>query len=102
MFVEVAENFKYTNQGGDTRIAGVDDCAELAKTRNAFFVLGFRAEEVDSICKVLAGILHMGNISFEATLQTDSCIVTVCSPTACSPVSRWASPQFLAGHLPCF
>ena len=37
---DVAEQFRYANQGKETRIPGTDDMADLERTRSAFTILG--------------------------------------------------------------
>ncbi|XP_069819300.1 unconventional myosin-Vb [Dendropsophus ebraccatus] len=57
-----AEDFFYTSQGGDTAIDGVDDADDFEKTRQAFTLLGVKESHQMSIFKIIASILHLGNI----------------------------------------
>ncbi|XP_078527330.1 unconventional myosin-Vb-like [Lissotriton helveticus] len=61
-----AEDFHYTNQGKNLRISGVDEVADLEKTRNALSLLGFRKSEQSEVFRTLAAILHLGNIQLLA------------------------------------
>ncbi|XP_073536575.1 unconventional myosin-Vb isoform X1 [Phyllobates terribilis] len=57
-----AEEFFYTSQGGDTAIDGVDDADDFEKTRQAFTLLGVKESHQMSIFKIIASILHLGNV----------------------------------------
>ena len=51
----------------------VDDIKEFKATQEAFKLLGFTAKEQANIFKILAGILQLGNVEFEAGQgKTDS------------------------------
>ena len=58
--------FHYTCQGDAPEIDGVDDLKEFRATQDAFKLLGFSAKEQSNIYKILAGILHLGNVPFES------------------------------------
>nr|1G8X_A Chain A, MYOSIN II HEAVY CHAIN FUSED TO ALPHA-ACTININ 3 [Dictyostelium discoideum]1G8X_B Chain B, MYOSIN II HEAVY CHAIN FUSED TO ALPHA-ACTININ 3 [Dictyostelium discoideum] len=59
------ESFNYLNQSGCVDIKGVSDEDEFKITRQAMDIVGFSQEEQMSIFKIIAGILHLGNIKFE-------------------------------------
>jgi myosin-7 len=46
---------------------GRDDATEFANIRSAFKVLTFTDDEIWNILKLLAAILHIGNIKYKAT-----------------------------------
>ncbi|XP_036274807.1 unconventional myosin-Vb isoform X2 [Pipistrellus kuhlii] len=71
-----AEDFFYASQGGDTSIEGVDDAEDFEKTRQAFTLLGVRESHQMSIFKIIASILHLGNVEIQAERQDDSCSVS--------------------------
>ncbi|XP_053520207.1 unconventional myosin-Vb isoform X3 [Artibeus jamaicensis] len=71
-----AEDFFYTSQGGDTSIEGVDDAEDFEKTRQAFTLLGVRESHQISIFKIIASILHLGNVEIRAERDGDSCSVS--------------------------
>ncbi|XP_075389346.1 unconventional myosin-Vb [Tenrec ecaudatus] len=71
-----AEDFFYTSQGGDTSIEGVDDAEDFEKTRQAFTLLGVRESHQMSIFKIIASILHLGNVEIQAERDGDSCSVS--------------------------
>ena len=63
---EGAGGFTYCMRGGVTTIAGVDDAADFGATITAMATLGFSEEDRDAVMRVLAGILHLGNVSFDS------------------------------------
>ena len=79
MSVDTATYFFYTNQGGQIKIQTIDDEAELAATEAAFKTLGAGDDRsLASIYAVIAALLHMGNMVFEATDTPDTSRVKVC------------------------
>ena len=73
-----AMDFFYTSQGEDPDIDGVDDLKEFKSTQDAFKLLGFSSKEQQNIYKILAGILHLGNVPFEAgsgKMDSESCSI---------------------------
>lgn len=62
-----AEDYKYTNQGGFPRIDGVDDAEEFNITKDALSLIGVDEEKQMEIYKILAALLHIGNIEISAT-----------------------------------
>uniref|UniRef100_A0A8C0ZH57 Unconventional myosin-Va n=1 Tax=Cyanistes caeruleus TaxID=156563 RepID=A0A8C0ZH57_CYACU len=69
-----ANYFHYTKQGGSPVIDGVDDAKEMANTRQACTLLGISDSYQMGIFRILAGILHLGNVEF-ASRDSDSCTV---------------------------
>lgn len=54
-------------------IDGVSDSNSFEETVNAFTLLGFTDDEQNDMFKILAAILHLGNIVFEETIiQTEN------------------------------
>ena len=66
------EDFLYTNQGQNPFIDNVDDEEEFEKTFEALKLLGFSDDECRSVFKILAAILHLGNVRIEASGRGDS------------------------------
>ncbi|KAL2093412.1 hypothetical protein ACEWY4_010724 [Coilia grayii] len=58
-----ADEFLYTCMGGATKINGVDDRGDMAETCRTFTLLGLKEEFLSDVFKVLASILHLGNIT---------------------------------------
>ncbi|KAM9496362.1 unconventional myosin-Vc [Clarias gariepinus] len=61
-----ADQFNYTCMGGETEIQGVDDRADMAETCRTFTLLGLNSEFQSNVFKMLAGILHLGNVVIQA------------------------------------
>uniref|UniRef100_A0A3B4YC32 Myosin VC n=1 Tax=Seriola lalandi dorsalis TaxID=1841481 RepID=A0A3B4YC32_SERLL len=57
-----AENFQYTRMGGDITIEGVDDKKDMEETRRTFSLLGLKEDFQADVFRVLAAILHLGNV----------------------------------------
>lgn len=53
----------------DAAIEGLDMAEEFAKVKAAFGVLGVSEEEQAVLYSLLAGVLHLGNVDFEATVS---------------------------------
>jgi len=62
-FIEAADDFHYTNQGNAVEIEDISDIDEFAATRQAFSLLGLSTELQRSLLRVLAAILHLGNVT---------------------------------------
>ena len=67
-----AEEFVYLNQGAYAEIEGVDDKAEFDATRSALLTIGVSEATQADIFKVLAALLHIGNIKIGATGQSST------------------------------
>ncbi|KAB1266474.1 Unconventional myosin-XV [Camelus dromedarius] len=66
-----AETYYYLNQGGNCEISGKSDADDFRRLLAAMEVLGFSGEDQDSIFRILASILHLGNVYFEK-YETDA------------------------------
>ncbi|KAF5482528.1 hypothetical protein F2P56_003088, partial [Juglans regia] len=64
--------FHYLNQSDCYELDGVDDSKEYIATRRAMEVVGINADEQDAIFRVVAAILHLGNIEFAKGKEIDS------------------------------
>ncbi|XP_058601232.1 unconventional myosin-VIIb [Onychostoma macrolepis] len=72
-----ASQFKYLTEGGCLTCDGRDDTDEFGRIRSALKILTFSDRDCWEIYKLLAAILHMGNIDFQSTIMNnmDSCDV---------------------------
>lgn len=61
-------NYYIGLQGGGITCEGRDDAAEFADIRSAMKVLLFSDVEIWEVLKLLAALLHMGNIKYRATV----------------------------------
>ena len=65
------EQFEYLNQGNTPTIDGVDDKAEFNATRASLKTVGVDEASQTEIFRLLAGLLHLGNVKIGAS-RTDS------------------------------
>lgn len=67
--LEHASHFNYLNQGGaeSVNIKGVDDAEEFRNTQKALSVVGITIERQWQIFKLLAALLHIGNMEITAS-----------------------------------
>lgn len=61
------EDYSYLNQGGDSKIPNVDDKKEFVDTSNALSLIGINEEIQFEVWRILAALLHLGNIQITAT-----------------------------------
>ncbi|KAL5720520.1 hypothetical protein ACHQM5_013185 [Ranunculus cassubicifolius] len=66
------KQFHYLNQTSCYEVANVNDAREYLETRNAMDIVGISQEEQDAIFRVVAAILHLGNINFVKGKEIDS------------------------------
>ncbi|XP_061782613.1 unconventional myosin-Vb isoform X1 [Nerophis lumbriciformis] len=71
-----AQDFTYTSMGENIFIEGVSDADDLTKTRQAFKLLGIKDATQNAIFRVLASILHLGNIEIYSERDGESCHVS--------------------------
>ncbi|XP_059808758.1 unconventional myosin-Vc-like isoform X3 [Hypanus sabinus] len=69
-----AEDFSYVNMGGNAVIDGVNDRADFIETQKTFSLLGLKQDFQMDIFKVLAGILHLGNVEIKAVSDEKSSV----------------------------
>uniref|UniRef100_M8BWI6 Myosin-J heavy chain n=1 Tax=Aegilops tauschii TaxID=37682 RepID=M8BWI6_AEGTA len=67
-----AKTFHYLNQSNCIDLNGFDDSKEYIETRRAMGIVGMSNDEQDAIFKVVAAILHLGNIEFGEGSEPDS------------------------------
>ena len=65
--LQTADDYKYTNQGGMPQIEGIDDAEEFRITNEALSLIGIDKSKQSEIYKILAALLHIGNIDIAAT-----------------------------------
>ncbi|XP_027019678.2 unconventional myosin-Va [Tachysurus fulvidraco] len=94
-----AAEFHCTNQGKSPVIDGVDDAHEMQDTRKAFSLLGISESQQLDLFKILAAILHLGNVEMtgkglgNCSVSAESHHLTIC----CDLLS--ASPEVMAHWL---
>jgi len=91
------EHFDYLNQGGAPEIDGVDDKTEFDATRHSLNTIGVSTKKQAEIFRVLAALLHLGNVKITAT-RNDSALapnepslVMACSMLGVDPTefAKW-------------
>ena len=79
------EDFEYLSQGGAPQIDGVNDGKDFNETRTSLTRLGVSEESQRSLWRVLAALLHLGNVKIaagrgEAQLSSDEAsLVKACN-----------------------
>ncbi|KAF7837931.1 myosin-17 [Senna tora] len=68
-------SFHYLNQSNCYELDGVDDTQEYLATRRAMDVVGISEEEQEAIFRVVAAVLHLGNIEFAKGEEIDSSVI---------------------------
>eukprot|EP01029_Cantina_marsupialis_P007646 TRINITY_DN185_c0_g4_i1.p1 TRINITY_DN185_c0_g4~~TRINITY_DN185_c0_g4_i1.p1 ORF type:complete len:2063 (-),score=796.14 TRINITY_DN185_c0_g4_i1:239-6427(-) len=68
------EDFHYLNQSGTSFVEGINDEKDFEDLKQAMEVLNMTPEEIDSVFKTVAAVLHVGNIKFEG--NEDSAKIT--------------------------
>ncbi|XP_061871190.1 unconventional myosin-If isoform X1 [Colius striatus] len=56
--------YYYLNQSDTYQVEGTDDRSDFHETMNAMQVIGIRGGDQQLVLQIVAGILHLGNISF--------------------------------------
>ncbi|WJZ97742.1 hypothetical protein VitviT2T_016323 [Vitis vinifera] len=69
------KSFHYLNQSNCYELDGVNDAHEYHATRRAMDVVGISEEEQEAIFRVVAAVLHLGNIEFAKGKDIDSSII---------------------------
>ncbi|CAN1218260.1 XI-K [Linum perenne] len=66
------KSFHYLNQSSCFELDGINDAHEYLETRRAMDIVGISEEEQEAIFRVVAAILHLGNIEFAKGAEIDS------------------------------
>ena len=73
---------------GVTQVDGISDEKDFEDVLNSFRILGFNTSDVNDVCKIVAGVLHFGNIKFKAIdvggdegseITTNDSLATACA-----------------------
>ncbi|XP_022975454.1 myosin-6-like [Cucurbita maxima] len=64
--------FHYLNQSNCYELDGLDESKEYTSTREAMDVVGISTAEQDAIFRVVAAVLHLGNVEFTKGKDADS------------------------------
>ncbi|XP_023277674.1 unconventional myosin-VIIa-like [Seriola lalandi dorsalis] len=66
-----AKEYKFLTKGNCIVCDGRDDAKDYSRIRSAMRILTFSENQCQEIFKLLAAILHLGNVCFEATTQNN-------------------------------
>ena len=97
-FLAHQENFRYLNQGDSPYVDDVDDAECLDETRGAMDLLGISEDDQMMVFRILASILHLGNVEIQMSGEEESIIevcLLLCIKTRicmCNCVSNTAKP----------
>ncbi|KAJ4969130.1 hypothetical protein NE237_015831 [Protea cynaroides] len=69
------KSFHYLNQTNCYELSGINDAHDYLATRRAMDIVGISEKEQDAIFKVIAAILHLGNIEFAKGEEIDSSVL---------------------------
>ncbi|KAL1329764.1 hypothetical protein HN51_046946 [Arachis hypogaea] len=70
------KSFHYLNQSNCYELVGINAAQEYLSTKRAMEVVGINQEEQEAIFRVIAAILHLGNINFaKSEEETDSSVL---------------------------
>ncbi|XP_027696656.1 unconventional myosin-Vc isoform X1 [Vombatus ursinus] len=69
-----AEEFNYTRMGGNIIIEGVNDRAAMIETQKTFALLGLKEDFQMDVFRILAAILHLGNVQITAVSNERSSV----------------------------
>uniref|UniRef100_A0A7E4VCT7 Myosin motor domain-containing protein n=1 Tax=Panagrellus redivivus TaxID=6233 RepID=A0A7E4VCT7_PANRE len=83
-----AEDYHYLNQGRCFSADGRDDAKNFSEIRSAMKVLNFKDTEVWSIFKILAAILHMGNVKYHASMESNLEVTKVVDKNVIKTVAK--------------
>ncbi|XP_019883807.2 unconventional myosin-Va [Camponotus floridanus] len=62
LYLSYQDQFHYLNQGDNPTIDGVDDLECFDETISALTMLGFTSKQQEDMLRILAAILHLGNV----------------------------------------
>ncbi|XP_041642420.1 unconventional myosin-Ie isoform X2 [Cheilinus undulatus] len=57
--------YTYLNQSGSYKVDDINDKSDFQETMHAMDVIGITAEDRSMVLQIVAGVLHLGNISFK-------------------------------------
>ncbi|KAG5308478.1 MYO5B protein, partial [Acromyrmex insinuator] len=69
LYLSDQNQFHYLNQGNNPRIDGIDDLAYFDETISALTMLGFTSKQQDDMLRILAAILHLGNVNISSCVK---------------------------------
>ncbi|KAF0924298.1 hypothetical protein E2562_009998 [Oryza meyeriana var. granulata] len=68
-------SFHYLNQSTCIKVDGISDTEEYLATRSAMNTVGITEQEQEATFRVIAAVLHLGNINFVKGREVDSSVI---------------------------
>ncbi|KAK3138149.1 hypothetical protein QOZ80_5AG0365180 [Eleusine coracana subsp. coracana] len=68
-------SFHYLNQSTCVKLDGISDAEEYLATRSAMNTVGITEQEQEATFRVVAAVLHLGNINFVKGREVDSSVI---------------------------
>jgi myosin heavy subunit len=59
LYLKDANSYEYLNKSGCTTIHNVNDTQEFKDTINAMQIMAMKPEEIDSLLRIIAGMVHL-------------------------------------------
>ncbi|XP_072764523.1 unconventional myosin-Va isoform X2 [Anoplolepis gracilipes] len=72
LYLSDQDQFHYLNQGDNPTIEGVDDLEYFDETISALTMLGFTSKQQEDMLRILAAILHLGNVEISSCKAKDA------------------------------
>ncbi|KAL8548030.1 hypothetical protein ACS0TY_007361 [Phlomoides rotata] len=69
------KTFRYLNQSNCYELVGISDAHDYLATRRAMDIVGISQKEQDAIFRVVAAVLHLGNVEFAKGKEIDSSVL---------------------------
>ncbi|XP_024966855.1 myosin-11-like [Cynara cardunculus var. scolymus] len=69
------KTFHYLNQSNCYQLVGISDAHDYLATRRAMDVVGISDKDQEAIFRLVAGILHLGNVTFSKGKEVDSSLL---------------------------
>ncbi|KMZ61687.1 putative Myosin XI [Zostera marina] len=69
-----AKKYHYLNQSNCIKLDQINDAKEYIETKRAMDIVGISGDEQDGIFRVVAAILHLGNVEFSKGNEADSSV----------------------------
>ncbi|CAF1230175.1 unnamed protein product [Adineta steineri] len=58
------KDYYYINQGNCCKVDRIDDKRDYEQVMKAFHIVGFTQDEISTVWKIIAAIIHLGNLTF--------------------------------------
>jgi len=72
--LQAPDKYGFINKSGCYTVKGLDDKEEFNATMRAMDIMNFSSKEKEDIMHIIAGILHLGNLTFETSFGEGSAI----------------------------